>query len=165
MARPNTSRPQAYSWLIGCTKKPSAERGPKPSIPIAQPQRMMIAGVRQEEERETEPSSPICIDMLFLVRGRGFANGGREPARLMHLHGNPKSKTIAFREELAREHCISSRPQPTRRARLNGNVCGKIWRLPTRRVILYLLISSISNDPPACRPDFSGFIYAQNEYK
>jgi hypothetical protein len=54
--------------------------------------------------------------MLFLVRRRGFANGSREPARLMHLHENPKSKTIAFREELAREHCISSRPQPTRRA-------------------------------------------------
>jgi hypothetical protein len=52
--------------------------------------------------------------MLFLVRRRGFANGRREPARLMHLHENPKSKTIAFREELAREHCISSRPQPTR---------------------------------------------------
>jgi hypothetical protein len=54
--------------------------------------------------------------MLFLVRRRGFANGSRERARLMHLHENPKSKTIAFREELAREHCISSRPQPTRRA-------------------------------------------------
>jgi hypothetical protein len=54
--------------------------------------------------------------MLFLMRRRGFANGSREPARLMHLHENPKSKTIAFREELTREHCISSRPQPTRRA-------------------------------------------------
>jgi hypothetical protein len=44
--------------------------------------------------------------MLFLMRRRGFANGSREPARLMHLHENPKSKTIAFREELTREHCI-----------------------------------------------------------
>jgi hypothetical protein len=35
----------------------------------------------------------------------------------MHLHENPKSKTIAFREELAPEHCISSRPYPTRAER------------------------------------------------
>jgi hypothetical protein len=101
----------------------------------------MIAGVRQEEERETEPSSPICVDMLFLVRRRGFANGRREPARLMHLHENPKSKTIAFREELAREHCISSRPQPTRRGPDLTEMCGARSSGPTRSV-LCLIYSS-----------------------
>jgi hypothetical protein len=48
--------------------------------------------------------------MLFLMFVGGFANGRREPVRLMHLHENPKSKTIAFHEGLRREHCISGAP-------------------------------------------------------
>jgi hypothetical protein len=28
---------------------------------------MMMAGVRQVEERETGPSSPACVDMVFLI--------------------------------------------------------------------------------------------------
>jgi hypothetical protein len=36
-------------------------------MPIAQPQRMMMAGVRQLEEREAGASSPTDVDMVFLV--------------------------------------------------------------------------------------------------
>src|SRR5438445_11606011 len=125
MARPNTSRPQANSWLIGCTKKPSAERGPKPSMPIAQPQRMMTAGVRQLEERETGPSSPTC-DMEFLIcRWRIRKTGSREFSRLMQMHENPKSKMIASYEGTPAAHCVSPGPRRTGVARLDENVCGE----------------------------------------
>jgi hypothetical protein len=36
-------------------------------MPMAQPQRMMTAGVRQLEERELGASSPADVDMEFLV--------------------------------------------------------------------------------------------------
>ena len=41
------SRPQENSRLIGWTKKPRLERGPKLNNPIAQPQMMITSGVRQ----------------------------------------------------------------------------------------------------------------------
>ena len=46
-ARPNTSRPQENSRLIGCRKKPKVERGPKVSMPIRQPHTTITSGVRQ----------------------------------------------------------------------------------------------------------------------
>src|SRR5262249_3273203 len=47
-AQPNTSRPQWYSSDIGLRNWPTAERGPKLSIAMAQPQAMTKTGVRQE---------------------------------------------------------------------------------------------------------------------
>jgi hypothetical protein len=44
-------------------KNPSADRGPKPNRPIAQPQAMMIIGVRQVERREAALKSPVVADM------------------------------------------------------------------------------------------------------
>jgi hypothetical protein len=85
-------------------------------MPIAQPQRMMIAGVRQEEERETGPSSPACVDMVFLISRWRIRKGQPRVRRLMQMHENPKPKMIAFHEGLPPEHCVSSRPSPTRRA-------------------------------------------------
>src|SRR6516164_10164011 len=47
-ASANTSRPQPLAFDIGERKKPNAERGPKPSMLIAQPHARMPPGVRQE---------------------------------------------------------------------------------------------------------------------
>src|SRR5439155_25795279 len=107
--------PQANSWLIGCTKKPSAERGPKPSMPIAQPQRMMTAGVRQVEKREPGPSSPTCVDMHFLICRWRIRNRQPPVSRLMQMHENPKSKILRPMKDCRRS--IALQEDPARRAR------------------------------------------------
>src|SRR5256885_3346044 len=57
-ASANTSRPQPFAWDMGVRKKPNAERGPKPSSEIRQPQRMITSGVRQPIERA---AAEICV--------------------------------------------------------------------------------------------------------
>jgi hypothetical protein len=52
MAKPNTSRPQPWSELIGVRKKPSVERGPKAITAITQPKVRMTAGVRHVADEE-----------------------------------------------------------------------------------------------------------------
>src|SRR5579862_5663291 len=46
-ASENTSRPQPFSCDSGVRKNPSADRGPKESMEMAQPHTMMATGVRQ----------------------------------------------------------------------------------------------------------------------
>jgi hypothetical protein len=62
-------------------------------MPIAQPQRMMTAGVRQVAERETEPTSPAWVDMVFPHASLAVALGWLTAScDLMHLHEEPNSK-------------------------------------------------------------------------
>jgi len=44
-------------------KKPSADRGPKLSMPITQPQAMMMAGVRKLRTSKAGRTSPAVVDM------------------------------------------------------------------------------------------------------
>src|ERR1051326_6287394 len=46
-------------------KKPSVERGPKPSNAIAQPQTMITSGVRQPERDEARRRSPAVADICI----------------------------------------------------------------------------------------------------
>src|SRR3977135_3755813 len=57
-ARPKTSRPHENSQLIGWTKKPRLDRGPKLNRAITQPQRMITSGVGQLTAPEAARSSP-----------------------------------------------------------------------------------------------------------
>src|ERR1700683_3215237 len=102
-ARPNTSRPQENSRLIGCMKKPKVERGPNVSMPIRQPHTTITSGVRQavaEEGRRGVASVAVIQfpDMVGADRTRDVDVRGRKspanqrPAKLMHRHGNPNGE-------------------------------------------------------------------------
>ena len=69
-ARPNTSRPQANSRLIGCTKKPRLERGPKLNSAIAHPQMMITSGVRQLPGRRTDEIAGQLPPYFLLIDRR-----------------------------------------------------------------------------------------------
>src|SRR5207244_8259708 len=94
-ARPNTSRPQANSRLIGCTKKPRLERGPKLSRPMMQQQMMMTSGVRQLTV-VAERRSPAVVDMSIpLLALALLARSDRTRCtQLMHPHENPQRRHI-----------------------------------------------------------------------
>jgi hypothetical protein len=63
--RPKTSRPQANSRLIGWTKKPRLDRGPKLNSAMAQPQTMMTSGVRHVAAPENGRRSPVVTAIYF----------------------------------------------------------------------------------------------------
>jgi hypothetical protein len=58
-----------YSSDIGVRNWPTAERGPKLSIAIAQPQQMTTAGVRQDMGRAVEEM--VVIEQFQQLAGRG----------------------------------------------------------------------------------------------
>jgi hypothetical protein len=93
-ARPNTSRPQAKSRLIGWTKKPRLERGPKLNSAIKHPQMMITSGVRQVPRPEDGLMSPvvtaICFPWTIAARNRQAKRYGE----LMHLHEKPKGPAV-----------------------------------------------------------------------
>src|ERR1700693_3347465 len=90
-ARPNTSRPHEKSRPIGWMKKPRLDLGPKLNKAMAQPQKMMISGVRQLSTREAELRSPSVVDIQISPRGLGGSekHGPRSSQELMHSHENP----------------------------------------------------------------------------
>jgi hypothetical protein len=72
-------------------KKPSDERGPKLNSAIAQPQAMMMSGVRQLTGPDAGRGSPVVDDINCLSLFAACAEIGRvDYNELMHLHGNPR---------------------------------------------------------------------------
>src|SRR3954465_3465483 len=63
-ARPNTSRPQVNSRLIGWMKKPRLDRGPKLNSAITPPQMMITSGVRQPLEAGRKLSAVTAMRFL-----------------------------------------------------------------------------------------------------
>src|SRR6185503_5448751 len=89
-ARPNTSRPQAKSRLIGWTKKPRLERGPKLNSAIRHPQTMTTSGVRQVPRPEDGRRSPVVTAMSFPWSIGARNRQAKYYGELMHLHEKPK---------------------------------------------------------------------------
>src|SRR5262245_35710919 len=89
-ASPNTSRPQPNSRLIGWTKKPSDERGPKLSNAIRPPQTMITSGVRQVASPEDGRRSPVAADIGLPPRQITPGLPDEGDGQLMQLHEKPK---------------------------------------------------------------------------
>src|SRR6185295_6159264 len=99
-AKPKTSRPQANSRLIGWTKKPRLERGPKLSSAIRHPQMMMTSGVRQvprpEPDPEDGPMSPVVAAMCFPWSIGARLDQAKCYGELMQMHEKPKGHGEEF---------------------------------------------------------------------
>src|SRR6185436_15077101 len=89
-ARPKTSRPQVNSRLIGWTKKPRLERGPKLKSAIRHPQMMITSGVRQVPRPEDGLMSPVVADICFPWTIDARNRQAKRYGELMQLHENPK---------------------------------------------------------------------------
>jgi hypothetical protein len=128
-------------------KKPSAERGPKLNIPIAQPQAMMMNGVRQLETLGAVRSSPAVVDMqcpwLLLAAPESGRVGDRE---LMHSHANPSPPLRKMSHRIA---ALQIEP-----GSFDDLMDGTIWRSLRVSAIFVLLLLSITN----ARPLVAGFL-------
>ena len=91
----HVAAPARIRWLIGCTKKPKVERGPKVSSAIRQPQTTITSGVRQVGGASDEPSRLHCRHANSSESAiAGCRQIGDTPSRtLMHSHGNPNRRS------------------------------------------------------------------------
>ncbi len=99
----NTSRPQPLANEIGVRNWPAAERGPKVSRPIKQPQSTISAGVRQASSLVALISLDCGAAVLMVISFPSLANIGAWPPRpKAALRSEPASRTrMAARRPLS----------------------------------------------------------------
>src|SRR6266700_4969013 len=68
-AKENTSRPQPLANDRGVRNWPAAERGPKVSLPIRQPHRTTLAGVRHDSCLKGSGFAAATVEDMEILRG------------------------------------------------------------------------------------------------